>query len=300
MFALTDPGDTRAVLDSLAADTRVEGLAFRATWAQLEPQDGAFDWAVLDAALEVVRNRNKKLTLHVGANGIGQPRWLAGLGVASYSHPLPNGQMTTDPVPWDATFLARYGRFVQATAAHIRSRGDEALLHAVSNGVPVGEMSLPGCRDGLLDGSTAYNRAAYLEAWRTSSASHLAAFSATPIAISAPVMVICRPDTDGRAFYSELLAALSDRVVIFAADLNAEGSMRAAQVDAAFASRPLLFQTIWSATNDPENRMRGTLREAVCKGLAAGGRYFEIYKADLASAEAGVRDAIERARIGSC
>lgn len=300
VFALADPGDPRATLDALAADSRVEGIAFRTTWGLLEPQDGAYDWSALDTALEVARNRGKKLTLHVGATGFGLPRWLTGLGVATYSFALRNGQRTTDPVPWDATYLARYGRFVQAMAAHIRSRGDESLLRAVSDGVPVSEMSLPGCRDGRLENGPAYSRAAYLEAWRTSGASHLAAFPSTPIAVSAPVAVICAPDQDGRAFYTELMAPLSERVVVFAADLNAEGSQRMSQVDASISSRGVLFQTIWSQSDDPENRMRGTLRDAVCRGLAFGARYFEIYKADLASADAGVRDAIEKARAGRC
>lgn len=302
VFALMDVGDSTSMLDDFAARATVDGLAFRTSWKVLEPQDGLYDWTALDAAFDTVRARGKQLTLHVGASSIGLPRWLAALGVAMYTYSTPMGGAVTEPLPWDATFLSRYTRLVAALGAHIQARGDTSLLYAVSDGVPVAEMSIVGCQNGVLSGGVAYSRADYMNAWKTTVDAHAAAFPGLPLFISTPIGVICMPDSDGKAFYTELMNhALSRnaKATAFAADLNAAGSTRLAQVDAAIGTRAALaFQMIWSSSNDSQDRMRGTLKDAVCHGIVSGARYFEIYKADLASADAAMQDAIQRARAG--
>ena len=302
VFALMDVGDSTAVLDSFAARATVDGLAFRTAWGVLEPQDGVYDWRTLDDAFDTARARGKQLTLHAGASGIGVPRWLGALGVAMYTYSTPMGAAVTEPLPWDAIFIARYTRFVAALAAHVQTRGDTSLLYAVSDGAPVAEMSLVGCQNGALSGGIAYSRASYLTAWKTTIDTHATAFSEPRLFVSAPVAVICRPDNDGKVFYTEVMdhaLSKSARASVFAADLNAAGSARLAQVDASVGARAALaFQMIWSSTNDSQNRMRGTLRDAVCHGLASGARYVEIYKADISSTDAAIQDAIQRARVG--
>lgn len=302
VFALMDVGDSTAVLDAYAARANVDGLAFRTAWGLLEPAPGSYEWKSLDAAFDAVRARGKRLTLHVGVSSIGLPRWLAGLGSATYTFRTPAGATVTDAVPWDATFLSRYTQFLAALAAHVQARGDAGLLHAVSDGAPVAEMSLPGCQDGLLGGSVAYSRASYLAAWKATIDAHAAAFAGIPLFVSAPVSVICRPDNDGHAFYTELMEhalARSGGTTVFAADLDATGSMRLRQADRSITARAgVAYQMVWSATNDPQRRLQGTLDDALCRGHASGARYYEIYKADLASAEAAVQAAIDRLRAG--
>lgn len=301
VFALTDVGDSPAVLDSFAARATVDGLAFRTSWRALEPQSDVYDWTTLDAAFDTVRTHGKLLTLHVGASSLGIPNWLTGLGVATYTYTTPLG-LVTEPVPWDAVFLARYTQFVGALAAHIQARGDASLLYAVSDGVPVAEMSLVGCQNGILSGGTPYDRNSYLSAWKTTIDAYAVAFASTKLFISAPVGVICRPDNDGKAFYTAVMnhaLTKSASTTVFAADLNALGSARLAQTDDSIRSRTgVAFQMIWSSTNDTKNCMQGTLMDAVCKGIESGAQYFEIYKVDLSSADTGIQDAIQRARAG--
>ncbi len=297
-----DVGDPTSVLDGFAARATVDGLAFRTSWGVLEPQDGVHDWTTLDAAFDTVRARGKQLTLHVGASSIGVPRWLAASGVVMYTYNTPLGVAVTEPLPWDAAFLSRYTRFVAALAAHIQARGDTSLLYAVSDGVPVAEMSIVGCQNSILSGGIAYSRANYLIAWETTVDAQAAAFPETRAFISAPIAVICMPDNDGKAFYTEVMnhaLAKNAKATVFAADLNALGSARLGQVDASVSNRAAIaFQMIWSSTNDAQNRMRGTLKDAVCHGIGSGARYFEIYKADISSADAAIQDAIQRARAG--
>ena len=302
VFALMDVGDSAAMLDSFAARVTVDGLAFRTSWKALEPQNGVYDWTALDAAFDTVRTRGKQLTLHVGASSLGIPNWVAGLGVVTYTYTTPTGATVTEPIPWDAIFLSRYTQFLAALAAHIQTRGDTSLLYAVSDGVPVAEMSIVGCRNSVLSGGTAYSRANYLNAWKTTLDAHAASFVQTRLLISAPIAVICIPDNDGKAFYTEVMNhafTKSANAAVFAADLNALGSARLVQVDASIRSRAAVaFQTIWSSTNDTQNRMQGTLNDAVCKGIASGARYFEIYKVDISSLDTAIQDAIQRARAG--
>lgn len=301
VFALTDVGDSTGVLETIIARATVDGLAFRTSWRVLEPQDGVYDWTTLDTAFDTVRARGKQLTLHVGSSTIGIPGWLAGLGVTLYTYTTPMGTAVTEPVPWDTTFLSRYTQFVAALAVHIQARGDTGLLYAVSDGAPVAEMSIVGCRNGTLSGGVAYSRADYLNAWKTTVEAHAAAFPTTRLFISAPVPVICRPDNDGQAFFTEIMnhaLVKSAHATVFAADLNALGSARLAQVEASVRTRAALaFQMIWSSTHDTQNRMQGTLNDAVCLGIGRGAYYFEIYKADILSSDAAIQDAIQRARV---
>jgi hypothetical protein len=163
-------------------------------------------------------------------------------------------------------------------------------------------MSIVGCQNAILSGGIAYSRANYLDAWKTTVDAHAAAFPTTRLFVSAPVAVICMPDNDGKAFYTELMnhaLARTASTTAFAADLNAAGSMRMQQVDASISSRAAIaFQMIWSSINDTQNRMQGTLNDAVCQGKASGARYFEIYKVDISSPDAAIQSAIERARAG--
>lgn len=296
VFALLDPFDDAARVRTYLQRAEVAGVAWRGLWKQVEPSDGTWDWSRLDTALDEAADAGKRVTIHLGSSGGGWPTWLTTAGVATYAGTTPLGPVT-DPVPWDATYLARYSRLMQTLATHLTARNATARVRAVSVGAPVSEMSLVGCTQGVLGTSptsVAYDRARYLGAWSTAAQAVMTAFPANEVVVSAPVPVICRPDSDGAAFFRDLMTPLA-RASIFAADLKASGSQRAGQIDATLRGRPLLFQTIWSSTNDPTNRLEGTLSSAVCSGLALGARYFELYKADLDSTTPALQRAVRQA-----
>jgi hypothetical protein len=299
VFALADPGDSAATFQTYLNKSSVSGLAYRATWSQMETADGTYAWTSLDNALNAAQASNKKITVHVGVSGGAWPAWLTAAGAQTYSGTTPFGAIT-DPVPWDAVFIAQYTAFVQALAQHIQHNNQMSYVRSISVGAPVAEMSLVACNNGVLGNTNAvtYTRTNYLNAWTSTASAVAAAFPQTKIFVSAPVATICRPDTDGLQFYSDLMAPLSlqySNLSIFAADLNAAGSQRLVQAGSLTQSLPIGLQTIWSATNDPSNRMAGTLSSAVCAGRTAGARYFEIYKSDLDSADPALQKAIQQA-----
>lgn len=286
------------MIQGYLAKPEVDGVAWRATWSSVEPSDGTYDWSRLDAALSAAAAANKRLTVHIGVSGGAWPGWLTMAGAHTYSGTSILGGTITDPVPWDSVFLARYSRLIQQLADHISGRGQAGIVRAVSVGAPVSEMSLIACDTGTLgSGASAvvYSRSSYLSAWTTAANATLAAFPGTAVVVSAPVLQICRPDNDGSAFYTDLMMQIPN-AAIFAADLNALGSQRYAQVASPLRNRALLFQTISAKTGDTANRMQGTLSSAVCAGRAAGSRYFEIYKADLNSGDSAIQTAIGQAR----
>ncbi len=270
----------------------------------MEPAQGSYDWTALDAAFAIVRADGKLLTLDVGVASAGLPGWLAGLGMKSYTFTSPTGGPVTAPIPWDPVFLGQYEQFIAALGAHVQAEGNMGLLQATSDGTPLAEMSIVGCSNGDLAPGVAYSRSTYLSAWESTIAAHAAAFPGIKLYVSAPVAQICMPDNDGAAFYADVMSYAFEQTKtasVFAADLNALGSQRMAQVSASIQSQAALtaFQTIWSYTGDPSNEMQGTISQAVCQGWNLGGRYFEIYKADLSNSAPSVQTAIAQARTGA-
>ncbi len=300
VFALMDPGESSTSMTQYASRSNVDGLAYRTRWSTLEPSDGGYNWSSLDAALNVVATKNKYLTVHVGVSGGAWPQWVQTAGAQTYTYTGPQGSVT-DPVPWDSTFLSKYSSFVSALANHLQSSGNMARVRAISVGAPVSEMSLVGCQNGVM-GGVSYSRSSYLQAWETTIANYASVFTTTPIFVSAPIPVICAPDNDGKNFYTDLMnyaTSLNSHAAIFTADLNALGSARMTQVDSSVSSQlSVNFQMIWSATSDPQNKMQGSLLDAVCKGMGYGANYFEIYKSDIASTNSSIQAAITTARTG--
>jgi hypothetical protein len=303
VFALMDPREAPTSMAAYAALASVDGLAYRTTWAAMEPTLGHYNWADLDAAMAIVKAQNKKITVHVGPSGQGLPTWLAALGVATYTYTGPQGTRT-DPVPWDSVYVARYAAFVSALGQHIQDSGNSAVIEAVSDAAPVAEMTIVGCQSGALTGGTAYSRSSYLAAWKTTIGAYASAFPGTRLLVSAPIAFICGSDgNDGAAFYTEVMTdalAKTASAAVFVADLNAAGSQRMQQVSSAISAQAAVgMQTIWSYTSDPTNRMQGSLSSAICRGWNMGARYVEIYKADLSNTDSAVQNAIAQARSGA-
>jgi hypothetical protein len=312
-FALMDAGDARAEFDAYLAMESVDGLAVRLSWSALEPADDVFSWTRVDEAFAAAAATGKRVTLHVLASTyVTAPAWLYAAGAQSYSYTLPFGGPTrTDPVPWDPVLLAEWSEFLAALRAHVDVLGASAALHAISVAVPVPEMSLVGCRDGVLQASplVSYSRAAYLAAWQATVDAATSSFPDTLKLLPVPVGTICWPDADGGAFYSELWAhagASSTSYAHYATDLTTLASDRLDHITGLLAAdAPVGVQFIWSYSSDPTDRMQKgsparTFLDAVCRGYGYGADYFEVYKVDVASADASVAlgvDAIHDASL---
>jgi len=304
-FALMDTADGASVLDRHLAMAQVDGVAVRTSWQSLEPTRRGYDWTAVDVADEAAARHGKKWGLHVMAAVFASPpAWLSAQGMQTYSYRNPAGSTVVDPVPWDDVYLTEWRTFMAAMAAHLQARGALERLSYVSVAVPVPEMSLPGCANGTMGtAGPAYSREQYLAAWQSAIQSADEALPTVLKLLPVPFTIICRPDTDGPALYTELfdhaLARSAPRFGSFAADLQGTGSTRLDGVPAAVEQAPVVLQFIGAASASAGLPLAGTLLEAVCKGRQRyRGVAFETYKADLASTDPAIQSAVAAIRAG--
>jgi hypothetical protein len=300
-----DAGDSAATLDRFLALATVDGAALRTAWRTLEPTRRGYDWSSLDAAFEVAAQRGKPLGLHVLASTFAQPpAWLSAQGMQAYSFQGPNGASVTDPVPWDPVYLSEWRTFLTALSAHLKPQVEAGRLAYVSVGVPVPEMSLPGCASARLGSAgPAYDRAAYLDAWKQAASATQESFPSVTKLLPVPVGTICRPDADGPALFMEVLDAglrlPGARFSAFATDLQGTGSARLDGVPSATSRTTIAFQFIGAATGSTPQPLRGTVLQSAC---AARDRYratlVETYKSDLVSTDGAVQEGISALRTG--
>lgn len=298
VFAFANERRDAAACARLLADPRIDGIVAGDSWDRLEAVRGSHDWSRIDAALTEARRAGKQATLHLFPAYFGRPpAWLRGSGAAFFRAALPGGRAVEAPVPWDGVFLDHWSALISALAAHLDATGLLPAVHAISVAAPVPEMTMAWCRDGRL-GDVVYDRAAYLAAWKRM-------VGVYHRALPGVVKLVCAPHEghiafqDGdAAFFREVMAEARPlgRFSVFATDLTAQGSRRCAAYAAEIAWAGLGVQTIWSASRDPQGRMRGTLAEAFARGRDLGAGYVEVYQDDVESADPAIRAAIDGLR----
>ncbi len=110
------------------AATNVDNPAIQGTnliyyWAQLEPQQGQYNWAPIDQAMQPWVAHNKKVILRISASGWTQwdktensghatPQWVYNSGVQSVTE-IDN---SVHPQYWNPKFLSAYQDFISALA----------------------------------------------------------------------------------------------------------------------------------------------------------------------------------------
>jgi hypothetical protein len=293
VFALTQlDGPIEALLEHEGTD----GVALQMAWTALETSDDAYNWTALDAALAKAKRYGKTVTLH-GFCGISP--WLKTAGVQTYTFIDFQGKSREEAVPWDAVYLTKFEEFLSALRAHVDDVGALQTIASISVTMPVAEMDLIACRNGVLAPGVFYDRATYLASWRRMIAAYQAAFPTTRKYISAPVGLICYPERD-LEFYRDVMTYAEETggstSVPFAADLTSEGSDRMSSYPDLVARGGFGLQTIWSATNDSFNRFKGhypeNLRTAVCIAVTQGAESIEIYAIDVLNPETAIQKAI--------
>lgn len=295
IFALMDPGDQENNFNRFLAMDSVDGIAVRLGWKEIEQQDNHYNWDQLDSAFASAKHYGKHLTIHIAASPLGATSdWIFQQGAESYTLANPfNRRTSLEPLPWDKVYLEKWAEFLKALSAHVRENGQLETLSYISSTVPVTEMSLIGCRNNDLMGQP-YSRETYLKAWHFTLKVLNKYFPEKTKLVSAPVSQICIPDNDGKDFFENVLTkTTSKNFMIFAADLNAQGSDRLNNLGSDLQNQRIGIQFIWSYTVDPRNRFEGSLQDAVCKGTESyNASYFEFYKQDLLNRDVAVQSVI--------
>jgi fibronectin type 3 domain-containing protein len=121
-------------------------------WADLEPQNGTFSWAALDADISRARTSGNRLIVRISC-GADAPGWLFG-STSSGGRPVSTLDLiSTDPnsvsgeiqipVPWDADLLYHYRNLIQALQTHLSQFGDSSQSWRLADYVYFVPVSMP-------------------------------------------------------------------------------------------------------------------------------------------------------------
>jgi hypothetical protein len=100
----------------------INGVYLKQTWRNVEPVDGAYDWAVLDKQVKIAEASGKKIALSLQA-GTEAPAWIYAEGAKPFHTVTTEGangnfcRPQTVPVPWDPVFLKKWTALVAAFGA---------------------------------------------------------------------------------------------------------------------------------------------------------------------------------------
>jgi len=165
-------GDTRAVPGEVAKFDfdYVAGYTLRVPWTDIETwnassQTPLYDFSRMDAALEELRARGKKMTLEIFIHKA--PAYLLdppGIGTWTNPHPTQGG---VQPLPWDSRALAAYQGMIQNLANHqVAGTSWRVADHPALESVDASIVGLQGLRElsNTLVNHPAYTRTKFIGA----------------------------------------------------------------------------------------------------------------------------------------
>ena len=146
-------------------------------WAELEPQDGVYNWSALDAAIGAARNAGKKVIPRIYTNVNDQeqatPDWFFNAGGAYY---YPHTGGAKSPVPWDDLYKQEFGQFLTALAARYNGNPTVEFIQTNAGGGAYGESGLGNFPPGYSPQLHIDTQKYWLDRWSV-------AFPSTPLAI---------------------------------------------------------------------------------------------------------------------
>jgi hypothetical protein len=171
VYSLT--GVDQPTAPAVYRNANVAGVAVRASWAGLEPNDGVYSWSYLDNEVANAKAAGKKVSLYIAvSNPHVAPAWVYAAG-AKYVN-TSNGQT---PVPWDPVFLKKWHDFVAALGARYSKETTLSYVRGATEALTDG-WNMPS-RDALLWSAVGYTDAKILGALQTSIADYETAFPNT-------------------------------------------------------------------------------------------------------------------------
>lgn len=123
-------------------DQNIRGMRLRLSWLKLEPTQGKFDFSVIDDAVSLAHDHNKRLSISI-CGGYYCPPWVEGLGVYFYASANGEGRM---PLPWHENYRELWFNFLSEVAAHVPPGSNKRLTDdkAVTEIIPCGFMTQVG------------------------------------------------------------------------------------------------------------------------------------------------------------
>jgi hypothetical protein len=300
VYDLQDPNQL-SIAPAILGNPNVDGIALRSFWNHLEPAHGVYDWTVLDQPLAQSTAAGKSVSLSVTA-GIQTPAWVYAEGAAPFPYTDSSGASQVIPIPWDPVYLADWKEFVQAAGERYASNPAVVQVKLTGLNRETQEVLLPkGAADLPHWQSVGYTSTKVYDAWVGIVDTFAHAFPNQQLAII--IVPNGLPDIDNRgqvvsgAGEDLVRTLINDGIARYGAPqfvvqnsglsdfyVSSEVVAAASQVDTG-------YQMLWVVTGDPLYRMSGgipmdpatVLQIADDNGIAAGARYLEIYRQDIAN-----------------
>jgi len=147
VYYLSSPNQS-SIPDWVLNNPYVDGIAYRATWSELEPRDSGFRFSELDNVLAQARSSGKRVSLIVQA-GHTTPAWVYEHGAAAYNFIWDQNYgaaLCSDakiPIPWDPIFQANWASFLATLGRRYDNNSTLAFIYLTGINGSGAEMSLP-------------------------------------------------------------------------------------------------------------------------------------------------------------
>jgi hypothetical protein len=282
------------------ANPSTSGVTFRTSWADVEPEEGRFDFSKIDTVFANAEKHGKWVEL-ILIPGFGTPRWaMRGVqtGTFSIAYGPGSGTELPLPVPWDATYRSRWFAFLRVIAERYGSKTSFRKIAAAGPTSVSAEMSLPDSRQDIGEWRRlGYTSEKYVDAWKQTFSTYFTLFPHQYFSLALhPALPI--PDARHKSSVREEIVSLGlqypSRFALQADGLNANKASEKYGYNAVRDHSGQIatgFMMTTAATLRPE-RMGPTgdpvdgLRRSIELGLGpnASGRaikYLEIYEPDV-------------------
>ena len=143
--SLVQYGSRLAPSDPLDDFPGLSTVYLRLAWSYVEPEEGRFDWSIVDSPAQRWIARGKKIALRFSASegdpGVGTPLWVKAAGARGYFFEAGKGVVPEAPgLPWepdfdDPVFLGKVDRFLAAAAARYDGDPNLAFVDVGSFGI---------------------------------------------------------------------------------------------------------------------------------------------------------------------
>ncbi len=161
-----------SVNPAIAAKPFVKGILVRVGWDILEPSDNTYNWALIDTQLNRAKQYGKKVSLGIGS-GILAPQWLFNTGAQKLVSSVPF--IDTLPVPWDATYLAKWKELITDLGNRYKNDTTINLVYITNSTANGFEMQLPHSSTPSL-AAIGYTDSLMIHSWKEVIDAYAAAF----------------------------------------------------------------------------------------------------------------------------
>ena len=290
LLAASKPEHPSGLLDKEdAGDSALfEGYVARAQWIMVEPAAGKFDWHHFDEVQAMAARSGKKFAIAV-LGGIHSPSWVYDAGVPRFGVTLrrnfeDEATAKTMPLVWNKLYLEKLGQFIAAMGQRY-DRSPQLAYVGITGMGATGESYVVRAQEDI----PRFNALGGLPAWQKAAEEiidmYAKAFPTTPIILpmGAPI-----PGNAGNESIQQVIDYGFGRYPrhfgVIQCGLNA-GSRSQFFLNGIIQSHsdlsPVGLQMAWSSRGYNAQLLKGTLREALDRGVDLKAHWIEVYADDV-------------------